>query len=97
MAVIAKNLGWTDNTHYGDTDYGLGQVFTQGKFRINLQWAPDGRQGIGDELIGVSVYDIGYQPVDRVVFHVEGRDQTHMRAAATEALNYYAVNLVKED
>jgi hypothetical protein len=90
MAVIAKNQGWEDSSYYGDTDYGLGQEFDKGPFQIQLRWAADGRFGASDELLSVSVTDNRTKPVVKTVFHVEGRDQTYMRSAVTEALEYYA-------
>lgn len=90
MATIAKHLGWTDNTHYGDTDYGLSQEFDQGKTRISVKWGPDGRMGAADELLSVTVDSWALQPLSKTLFHVEGRDQSYMRSAVTEALEYYA-------
>ena len=92
MAGIAKGQGWEDNTHYGDTDYGLGQEFEQGKYRITLDWGPDGRHGVSEDLRGISVLDTSTRPLVKTVFHVEGRNQDHMRAAVVEALYYYAVD-----
>lgn len=90
MKVIAGNLGWTDNSHYGDTDYGLHQEFEQGKTRISVKWGPDGRHGASDDLLGVTVDSWALSSLSRTLFHVEDRDQSYMRAAVTEALEYYA-------
>lgn len=90
MATIAKNQGWVDNSHYGDTDYGLSQEFKQGHFYVRLGWGPDGRQGVSNDLQSISVLDCRTNPLIKTVFHVEGRDQSYMRSAVTEALEYYA-------
>lgn len=97
LATIADHLGWTDNSYYGDTDYGLHQEFEQGPHLVRLSWGPDGRHGAGDELVSVSVTDNRFRPLVKTVFHVEGRNQDYMRAAVVEALNHYAVNLIEED
>jgi hypothetical protein len=95
MATIAKSQGWTDNSYYGDTDYGLAQEFERGPHMVRLDWGPDGRHGASDELLSISVTDNRFKPVVKTVFHVEGRDQVYMRGALTEALTYYAVNLIE--
>jgi hypothetical protein len=90
MATIAKGQNWKDNSHYGDTDYGLSQEFEQGPHLVRLTWGPDGRHGASDELLSVSVTDNRFRPLVKTVFHVEGRSQDYMRAAVVEAIYYYS-------
>lgn len=90
IATIAKALGWTDNSHYGDTDYGMGQEFEQGRYWVRLEWGPDGRQGAANELFSVSVLDTSTKPVVKTVFHTERGSQPTLRSAAISALNEYA-------
>jgi hypothetical protein len=90
MARIATGQDWNDNTHYGDTDYGLYQEFERGKTRLSLKWGPDGRHGVADELLSVTVDSWALSPLSKTLFHIEGRSQDAMRAAAVESIYYYA-------
>jgi hypothetical protein len=89
IKVIAENLGWTDNSRYGDTDYGLSQEFEQGKNMVRIEWGPDGRHGVSNELLGVGVINFK-SSLGKTIYHVEGRDQATMRAAVITALTEYA-------
>lgn len=89
IKAIAGHLGWSDNSHYGDTDYGLGQEFESGPYWVRLEWGPGVGLGVSNELLTVAVHDRRTKPLVTEVFVMKNREQTTMRAAAITALTEY--------
>jgi hypothetical protein len=94
MATIATRKGWSDLTHYGDTDYGLKQHFGNSEFQIFVKYAADGRMGTGEQIIDITLKEM---KMHQMLYYRNSWDNTTTQTAMRDELTTLFREYSKEE